>query len=40
MVEKTGWTLDYIEGLPEGRLLEWFAIQDGKAHAARSKIHR
>jgi hypothetical protein len=40
MVEKTGWTLDYIESLPEGRLLEWFAIQDGKTHAERSIIRK
>ena len=40
LAERFGWTLEYIDSLPEARLAEWFAIEDGKAHAQRSIIKR
>jgi hypothetical protein len=39
IAEHFGWTLDYIDGLPEGRIIEWFAILDGRAHANGSIIN-
>lgn len=38
LAEKFGWTLEYIAELPEARIMEWYAIQDGRAHAGRSII--
>ena len=37
LVERTGWTLEYIESLPVGRLHEWLQINDAKARNAASR---
>jgi len=33
MAEKFGWTLDYIDSLPYGRLMEYMQIVDGRNKA-------
>ena len=33
LVERTGWTWDYINSLPLAMLHDWLSIQDGNAKA-------
>ena len=33
IAQATGWTLEYIDALPVGRLREWQALKDARAKA-------
>lgn len=33
-----GWTLEYIDSLSVGDIIQYISIADGKAHAAKSII--
>ena len=36
MAEKFGWTLEYIDALPLGDIIDYWQIQDGREKAANS----
>ena len=40
MARDFGWSLEYVENLPVGRLHEWLQIQDAKAAASGSLFNR
>jgi len=37
LAERFGWTLDYIDSLPLGRLSEYYQIADGRMKAGARK---
>lgn len=40
MAERFGWSIEYIEGLPEARWREFFAVEEGKAMARNSIVKK
>jgi len=40
LVERTGWTLEYIDSLPIQKLHDWLRIDDGKGKAHQSMRKR
>ena len=39
LAERFGWTLEYVESLPLGRLAEFYQIQDGIAAGRKGRAH-